>query len=91
LKILISILLLESLGLHNDIFWGDVYVDGDGYLSWCRSNERVPLKIVPTFDGKPHIGAMTQAGDKENMYLLSYNDTDVKVSTVFCLYDPAPV
>jgi hypothetical protein len=77
--------------LNNDIFWGDVYVESDGQLSWCRSNERVPLKMVPTSDGKPHIGAMTLAGDKENMYLLSYNDFDVRVGTVFCFYDHPPV
>jgi general stress protein 26 len=59
-------------------------VDDDGHWSWCRTNERVHLKVVPTKDGQPHIGAMTRAGDKDNLYLLSYNDTAVIVNYLCC-------
>jgi hypothetical protein len=71
-------------GSKNDIFWNEVYVDGDENWSWCGSNERVHLKVVPTKNGQPHIGAMTRAGDRDNLYLLSYNDTAVIVNKVFC-------
>jgi hypothetical protein len=75
-------------GSENDIFWDEVFVDGDGHWSWCRTNERVHLKVVPTLNGQPHIGAMTRAGDRDNLYLLSYNDTAIKVNNVICLsYD----
>jgi hypothetical protein len=50
----------------------------NGHWSWCRNNERVPLNVVPTKDRKPHVGAMTRAGDRGNLYLLSIKDTDVK-------------
>jgi hypothetical protein len=71
------------LGSINNIFWDSVYVDGDGHWSWCQSNERVPLNVVPTKDGKPHVGAMTRAGDRHNLYLLSISDSDVNC-TLFC-------
>jgi hypothetical protein len=62
-------------------------VDGNENWSWCRSNERVHLKVVPTKDGQPHIGAMTRAGDRDNLYLLSLDDIDdIKVNPVFCFH-----
>lgn len=66
------------------IFWGEVYVESDGrHLGWCHNNERVPLNMMPTADGSPHIGAMTKAGDSKNMYLISVND-NITVDRVFC-------
>jgi len=75
-------------GMKIDIFWGEVYLDEDGDWCWCRSNERVHLNVVPTKDGKPHIGAMTRAGDRDNLYLLSLHDTDVKNKKLFCFKYP---
>jgi general stress protein 26 len=62
-------------------------VDGDENWSWCVNNERVHLKVVPTKNGQPHMGAMTRAGDRDNMYLLSLDDIEaVKVYAVFCFH-----
>jgi hypothetical protein len=70
-------------GANSNIFWGEVYVESQKYLSWCFNNERIPVEIVPTSDGQPHIGAMTKAGDSMKMYLLSYNDITT-VNSVHC-------
>jgi hypothetical protein len=73
------------LGYGNVIFWDEVYFASDErYLSWCYSGERIPVSVVPTADGTPHIGAMTMANDSTTMHLISIND-NITLDSVFCM------